>query len=233
MFISPHFTFNGKYSRDIGVAIITFGTDMFNSIGVEYSSEDVQNIELNLALYNPLTNEPLSIDEINIEEMMDWLITEDYAPFISDDDLEIIYYFKVVNLKKMLTFEKQGYLKVVFEPFTKYVYKREENEQIINGNKTIKIYNESKEDYYPIIEITNKGDETTINKINDMEIVGLKKNEKIIIDNLTKMVQSNMKENKFSCCNRKWIKLNKRNETSITLDGNMVVKIICEFPLIR
>jgi phage-related protein len=206
---------------------------MFNSIGVEYSSEDVQDIELNLALYNPLTNEPLSIDEINMDEIMDWLITEDYVPFISDDDLEIIYYFKVVNLKKMLTFEKQGYLNVVFEPFTKYVYKREENEQIINGNKTIKIYNESKEDYYPIIEITNKGDETTINKVNDMEIVNLKKNEKIIIDNLTKMVQSDTKENKFSCCNRKWIKLNKRNETSITFNGNMVVRIICEFPLIR
>ena len=72
-----------------------------------------------------------------------------------------------------------------------------------------------------------------INKINEMRILGLDTNEKVIIDYLTKIVQTDSGINKFNCCNRKWISLKPRVKNTITLGGNCKVKIICEFPLIK
>ena len=94
--------------------------DILNNIGIEYSSEievetnlveynpyftekpsSVEEIELNLLLYNPYTFETLSIDNYNINEIYEWLVTDDFAPFISDDDNEITYYFKVTKLSML------------------------------------------------------------------------------------------------------------------------------------
>ena len=51
MFVNPNFTFNGIYSQDMNVSIATFDTNMFNDIGVEYTSDI--SIENDLVEYNP------------------------------------------------------------------------------------------------------------------------------------------------------------------------------------
>lgn len=252
MFISEHFTFNGVYSKDMNVAIVTTDKNMFHDIGVEYvSNVEVEtdsidynpyftektsqpsDIELLLAFYDNGTMTPLNVDVIDMEKVYNWLLTDDFAPFISDDDEELIYYFKVVNIKKVLTFNKEGYLSVTFKPYSKYVYKRETYEIDVTDSTTLEIENPSRVDFYPIIKVTNNGNKTTINKINDMEIVGLANGETIIIDNLMKLVQSEEGLNKFNCCNRCWIKLNKREANTLTLSGNCKIEIIAEFPLLR
>lgn len=234
----------------MNMCIFTMDNDILNNIGIEYSSEievetnlveynpyftekpsSVEEIELNLLLYNPYTFETLSIDNYNINEIYEWLVTDDFAPFISDDDREITYYFKVTKLSKVLTFDKKGYLKVVFQPYSKYCYKRKEYILNVRNEETLEIYNESKLIYKPIIKVTNLGDETTVNKINDMEITNLQNGEVIIIDNLTKLVQTEDNINKFSCCNGKWIQLTPRECNIITLSGNFKVEFICEFPV--
>lgn len=252
MFIEHNFTFNGMYSRDLGVSIATFNdNDMFHDMGMEYSSDmEVENnlieyspyykenpsepsdIELDLVLYNPLTMEAIPIND-NIDELMDWLITDDFVPFITDDNPDIIYYFKVIKLQKILTFNGTGYLHVTFKPYSKYVYKREEYKITVTNSSTLTIYNPSRQIYKPIIEITNLGNTSTINKINNMEIIGLNTNETVKIDNLTKLVMDENNINKFNSCNRKWIELNPREENVLTLSGNMNIKIICEFPIIQ
>ena len=59
----------------------------------------------------------------------------------------------------------------------------------------------------------------------------MKKNETLIIDNLLCTVECNG-ENAFNkVTNRKWISLEKGKNT-ISLDGNMTVEIICNFPII-
>ena len=234
----------------MNMCIFTMDNDILNNIGIEYSSEievetnlveynpyftekpsSVEEIELNLLLYNPYTFETLSIDSYNINEIYEWLVTDDFAPFVSDDDREITYYFKVTKLSKVLTFDKKGYLKVVFQPYSKYCYKRKEYTLSTASETTLEIYNESKLIYKPIIKITNLGDETTVNKINGMEITNLQNNEVIIIDNLTKLVQTEDNVNKFSCCKGKWIQLTPREYNTITLSGNFKVEFICEFPV--
>lgn len=250
MFIQPNFTFNGIYSRDLGVSIVTFDSGILNNMGIEYISDismeqglneynpyytenisDVSEIELNLGIYNPFTMKPMNISEIDMEVLYDWLITDNFAPFISDDDIDLIYYFKVVRLQKVLSFNGEGYLKASLKPFSKFAYRRREYEFNITNKETIDIFNLSNKLYYPMIEITNKGSKSTVNKINDMEISNVNTNETLVIDNLSKLVQNTNGENKFGCCNRKWIKLEPKKENQIVLSGNMNVKIICEFPV--
>ena len=250
IFIQPHFIFNGKYSKDMNMCITTMDNDMLNNIGVEYSSDieietnlveynpyfkenpsDTNEIELNLLLYNPYTFEALSIDKYNMDEIYEWLITDNFAPFISDDDWEITYYFKVVKLSKVLTFDGKGYLRVTFKPYSKYCYRRKEYTLKVEGSNELVVYNDSRLVYKPIIKVTNLGDTPTVNKINNMEITGLQNGEVIIIDNLTKLIQTKEGVNKFSCCNAKWIHLLPRENNTLTLEGNFELNLICEFPI--
>lgn len=252
MFVQPNFTFNGIYSQDMNMSIATFDTNMFNDIGVEYKSDvtiennlveynpyyvetfsESSDIELNLVIYDSTTMEAIDIDLVDMEQIADWLCTDYFAPFISDDDMDLIYYFKTVSLQKVLTFNNKGYLRVVFKPYSKYAYRRRVKEIDVDGNTSIEIFNHSRGLYHPIIEVTNLGDTNTINKINDMRIIELNTNEKVIIDNLTKLVQTENGINKFNCCNRKWISLKPRTKNIITLGGKCKVKIICEYPVIK
>ncbi len=233
----------------MGVAIVTFDDEIFNEIGTEYkedisvehnlveynpyyiqNSTEIKEVEMNLLLYNPKTMTPLKINET--EDIYNWLITDDFASFISDDDPEIIYYFKVVSITKNFTFNGEGYLTVTFKPYSKYCYRRNHYTKVVNGSTFLEIPNPSRLDYSPIIEITNRGDENTINCINDMEIKGLRSGEKVIIDNLSKIVQGDDGKNKFNTCNRKWIELKANSSNTIILNGNMDIKIICEFPIL-
>ena len=233
----------------MGVAIVTFDDEIFNEIGMEYkedisvehnlvdynpyyiqSSVEIKEIEMNLLLYDPRTMTPLKINET--EDIYNWLITDDFASFISDDDPETIYYFKVISITKNFTFNGEGYLTVVFKPYSKYCYRRKRYIKTVNGSTFLEIPNPSRLNYSPIIEITNRGDENTINHIGDMQIKGLSNGEKIIIDNLSKIVQDSNGNNRFSTCNRKWIELKANSFDRIILEGNMSVEFICEFPIL-
>lgn len=253
MFVQPNFSFNGIYSLDMNVSICTIdNNNMLNNIAVDYvtdvtiennlidyhpyfteSSTEPNDIELNLLIYDYVTMTALDFDDIDIEAIYDWLITDSFAPFISDDDKDIIYYFKVTKISKVLSYDNKGYLNVVFKPFSKYSYIRREYEINVNGTETVEIFNYSRQTYKPIIEITNLGNTSTINMVNDMTIVESSTNEKIIIDNLAKIVQTERGINRFNCCNRKWIELKPREYTILTLEGNGIFKIICEFPVLR
>ena len=256
MFVQPNFTYNGIYSLDMNVSICSVqggvSSDMLNNIGVEYSEDysvvnslvdylpyysetfvDATNVELSLLIYDNATMEAIDITTIDLEEIYDWLITDDFVPFISDDNTEIIYYFKVIKIVKVLDYKNKGYLQVTFKPFSKYQYRRKEYETLVTSTTLMEVVNYSRKKYMPIIELINYGDEETINIIGDMEIKGLKQGEKIIIDNLSKIVQDKNGVNKFSCCNRKWIELEPRISNQITIKGNCGVKFICEFPIVK
>lgn len=256
MFVQPNFTFNGIYSLDMNVSICSIdgsvGSNLLNDIGTIYSEDcstlnslidympyygenfvEPTDIDLNLLVYNSETMESLDMSEIDTEAIYDWLITDYFAPFISDDDTEIIYYFKVVKIIKTLTYDNKGYLQVTFKPFSNYQYRRKEFEKKVETSALFEIYNDSRKTYMPIIELINYGDEETVNKIGEMEIKGLKNGETIIIDNLSKIVQDKNGLNKFSCCNRKWIELKPRTTNQFTASGNCGIKIICEFPIVK
>jgi hypothetical protein len=182
VFVEKHFTYNGVYTKDINLMICHFDDDKFHKMRVDYVSDvNIENnvndytpfysekfstpddITLNLIMYNPDTMKALKPYEYDMEELHDFLIGDGgFNEFISDDDKEVIYYFKPIKISKMLTFDGTGYLEVVFKPYSKYCYRRKE---YTVGKGNITISNPSRKVYKPIIELTNNGHTSTVNKI--------------------------------------------------------------------
>lgn len=235
----------------MGVYITTFDNNLMNDIGISYTSNiEIENetsynpsfneslaeseeITLQLLLYNKFKNEAIEWSKDEVQKIYDWLITDDFVEFISDDNSELKYYFKTVKISKYLSYGNKGIINVTFKPYSQYCYKELIIDKTVTTPIEISIYNPSSVKYRPIIEITNLGDTSTVNKINNMNITNLETNQKIIIDNLMLLVQDESGNNSISKCNRKWITLNEKTNNTIFLDGNMSLKIICEFPLIR
>lgn len=250
MFINPYFKFDNIYSKDINIGIATFDNSLFSEIGMNYKNsiskenntttpiwtegdDSPDTISLNLVLYDKESMRPIKWTNELISYVYNWLITDDFKQFISDDNIDLVYYMKAVAIKKQISIGSlEGYLEVEFQPFSKYVYMRIEEVIITNTSSAITLNNPSKYSYRPVLEITNLGDITTINKINNLELSNLNTNEKVIVDNLMLTVLDTNGNNKMSNCNRKWFELIS-GDNEITVEGNCEVKILCEIPLYR
>lgn len=248
MFLSEKFNFNNTNFADINIYLCDRDSDVIREIGFGYDvgldkQEGFKNnpmyleddngsyeIELNLLLYDMKNRVKLTWTNEIIKQVYDLLITDSFKEFYTEDNNDVVYFLKVTNIQKFFTQDRKGYLKVTFKSLDKYCYVKQEFTKTINGTGSLEINNISNNIYKPIIEIINQGDSTTINKINNLEITGIANGRKVTIDNLIYTVLSD-NENIFSCCNRKWVTLNKGNNTLI-LKGNMSVKISCLFPII-
>lgn len=247
MFIEPYFKWKGKSCKDYFLSIVSTGSlNILNEIGVPYSSElsieenygypqftetagDTEDIVLELCLEKD--NVALVWTNEIFNEISKWLLSDNFERFVSYDNLDYHYYFKCVKIVKKFNFERKGVIEVTFKPLNHYAYKNIEFEKIVKGKDFINIYNESDDKYEPIIIIENHGIEKTINKINNFEITGLKKNEIATIDNYMLTVQNNDEENILYKCNRDWIILDK-GENQLLVEGNCKITILCEFPKI-
>lgn len=246
MFISKDFIFDGRDNSEYNVILVEFNSDILNEVGVVYKRDisredgssynptfniensDTDDIVLNLMLVDDNMT-PAVWSEEEIIHVKKWIIKDEFKPFISLDNPDYIYYFQCSNIRKKFTLKGEGVLEVTFKPMDCFVYKKYSNTITVDTTASLSIFNPTNEDYFPIIEIMNKGDNSTINKINELEIAGLNKDEYVTIDNLMLTVL-NGEVNKFKCCNRKWIKLNPGINT-LNLSGNCEVKILAEFPI--
>lgn len=249
-FISENFSFDDIDSKSMGVELVTFGDSFFNQMGTTYSeSVDLEGTFLKLPLYTKsqeINTEDITLnlllvnkdgtqatwDDMKTTEIMDWLITDGFKPFVSEDDLDVTYYFKVVKIVKKFTVDRTGYLEVTFKPYSNYTYHRVRQ----SGNNKIVVNNTSNVDshYKPILEIESNSSKVTITNESisnspTLEIVGV--TGKILVDNLFRTVQSEDGKNLLSKCNRKWMEL-KKGVNTISVSGGDVT-VVCEFPMIR
>lgn len=249
MFLTENFVFNGISNSSMNIYLCDFDSTILNEIGFEfkrslnrydsfknnpmYEEENESNyeIELNLLLYDMTNKVKLTWTNEIIKEIYDWLITDNFCEFYSEDNPDVVYYFKVTSIQKVFTPDRKGYLKVIFQNIDEYCYIKKNFTATINGNAILSVPNPSNKQYKPIIRITNRGTTTTINKVNDLEIKQINTNKTVTIDNLICTVESDTKENLFSCCNRKWVCL-ESGENELKLSGNMMIEIICLFPII-
>ena len=248
-FISENFSFNNISNKDIGVDLVTFDDEFFKEVGLTYSEEisldgsfssnpyyskneeDTEDIVLNLLRVDEYGNKK-QWDRESIIEVMDWIITDTFKPFVSEDDLDVFYYFKAKRVIKKFTPDMYGYLEVTFKPYTNYAY----YSVVANGNSTIYINNVSNVDkpYKPIIRVSNITQDITIKNesIGDSEAFKLTEaTNDIIIDCALCTVKDINGNNLFSKCNRKWISLIKGENRISVIGGNAT--IFCEFPIIR
>ena len=204
MFNSKDFTFNGVSNDsfvDYDLWLVDLNSDILNSRGSIYSRTLTRETE---SVYNPVYTESIDDteevilnftvvdkhgqlipwDNAKIKEFTDLFITEDFVPFISQDNPDYIYYFMTTKINRKFTSDNKGVMEVTFKPFSNFAYKKEIYSYNISSSKTIIINNPSKYKYKPVIKIENLGDESTINKVNELEVTGLNNRDIVHIDNL-------------------------------------------------
>ena len=257
MFISDKFYLDGVHSDEIGVSLITLDTDVINDYGISFSKnvevdalssnahvfyeggDDLEDIVLYMC---PASEGDLTWDNELIEDVYRYLLQDKFMSFISEDDLDLIYYIKPTKITKKFSASMEGYLEVTFKLLSNCAYKRDLKKGLVQPEKRFTIKNISNtfdKFYMPIIEIENldinKGTiiiENLTLGCEPMLISGLKVGEKIIIDNAMCTVVGINNENKLKCCNRKWIKLCK-SDNLIRVSGHCNIVIKSEFPLFR
>lgn len=255
MFISDKFIFNGIHSDEMGVSLVTFDSNMFNPYGLSYSqeislskggkdmshfteeSEEIGEIELNIALIDKNDN-PVVWDDYTTMDITDWLITDSFVEFISEDNVDLVYYLKTKKIVKNFTKDRQGYLQVTLQPFSNSAYIKYSKRYTFNesGSFIIDCLSTLK-DYKPVIEIKNLDDNLNIITIENetiggepFEIRDLDSGETVVVDGLMGTVYNEYKDNLLMKCNRKWLRLT-RGENKINVSGNVEIYIRCQFPV--
>lgn len=250
-FKSENFYFDNISNKEFGVELVSVDDDsIINRFGLAYTEKldrqdspqsnplytstggkDEEEIKLCFALVDE-NGEPLVWDSTKIEDVYGWLITEDFAPFVSEDDLNRVYYFKQTAIEKQFSQDMRGYLEVTFQPYKSYGYDR----VVASGDATITVNNTSNVDkvYKPVLEVEGTGEDVSITNasISGSEPLVIRNlTGKVMVDNLYRTVQTDNGKNLLPTCNRKWLSLKKgANELKIT--GGKV-KVICEFPIAR
>ena len=255
MFISDKFIFNGIHSDEMSVALVTFDSEIFNKYGLEFNQEislskggrdmshfiegnvDIKEIELNIALIDD-EDSPLVWDDDTLIDVTNWLITDSFVEFISEDNIDLIYYFKTTKIVKNFTHDKKGYLQVTFQPFSNSAYKKFIKKYTFNnpGSFTVNNISYLREMYKPIIEIKNLGDKSNVISIENetlknepFVIQDLDNNELVKIDGLLGTVYNENNDNLLMKCNRKWLQLT-RGKNKINVSGDVEICIKCQFP---
>lgn len=257
MFISDKFTYKGIHCDEKGVILISMNSNVLNKYGLDYTSnisvtkqtkdgsfniqdneEEIEDIVLQFALVDEKCN-PVMWDRENTSDIYEWLTSDNFAPFVSEDDEEVAYFFRTKKITRNFTPNKYGYLEVVFQPYSNYVYKMFTKKVACENEIEVTVMNESDTNdfYHPIIEIENLEDNLNIISIENKTleddafvISDLEPSEKVVIDSLIGTVINDYDENRLSKCNRRWVKLKKgRNILKICGKSNVIIK--CQFPL--
>ena len=245
MFSSENFYINGIPNTQLNLYLVSFDSQVLNETGSVYSksvdvdttnvfnpiistsSDDTNEVTLNFALADSNKKAMVWTDNL-INEIIELITQEPVIEFISEDFPTNIFYFICTKIIKKFNYLKQGVLEITFKLASMYSYVRQTFSTTCTETAKLSINNIGVGKYKPIIKLTNNGDATTINVIDNIEITGLENNESIIIDNMMLLVYHNG-VNKYDKTNGAWLSLEKGNNT-INISGNCTVEIQCEFP---
>lgn len=251
-FLSENFSLNGVNSYDMNIVLVTFEEDIFRNLGNSYKQDlsidstlnnttfysntltEGDDLVLNFMLTTDDRVTPDVWDKVKLNHILTWIISDDFQPFISEDNEDVIYYIKCVDIKKMFTNEMTGYLECTFKVFNNSPYYMDKVELAVSGSGVININNVSNlsSNYKPIIKVTSTGSSNISLNMNSVKftISGLSVGETVTIDNKMKTVYNSQNINKISSCNRKWLHL-KRGVNLLEVVGNCVVEVISAFPI--
>lgn len=241
-FNSDKFSLNGVHCSEKQVSLL-WGDDQFIEYGLTFdkpvefdgltwkdkNNEQPDPIKLNI-IYD-VDNLAKKWTKEKLEDIESWLITDDFVPFVSDDDLDVTYYLKTVNILRRLDANMKGWLEVEFQPISNFGYI---NQNIIVRNTarflnmksipSLSIINKSNlnKPYYPIIKISNlNGEISIVNQTTDTTFT-LEGEGNITIDNKMRTIFDDKGNNLLMSSNRKWIFLEKGvNKIQVMGDCNI------------
>lgn len=233
IFYSDKFYYDGTYSEDCGIYLVSEKSEILSEYGVSYNQEENNEIVLTFCYANSL-NQPLPWDVEVLESFLEWVITDEYKEFISEDNEEIAYFFKGISYKKRFTFDMKGLVDVTFKVMSPCGYRKsvltasngETGFSIVNPSNISKPYKpiiELKNIMTPSITITN----TTSNK-NSFTIENLSDKD-VYIDNMMGTVTDSDGKNLIMNTNRSWIELEK-GKNIINVEGDCTITFISYYP---
>ena len=232
IFYSDKFYYDGLYSQDLEVLLVSESSEVLNEYGISYMNGEEKEITLSFC-YVDSTEQPLPWNSEKLESVLGWLITDEYKEFISEDNDEVTYFLKGVGYTKRFTADMRGLIDVTFKALSCYGY-RNYIKEIKNPTGEFVLTNSSNinKTCKPVIELNNISSETI--QITNLTtnrtpfIVNTNSSKSIIIDNETGVVINDNNENLIMDCNRKWIELGKGDNT-ISVEGNcdIVFKVHC------
>ena len=234
IFYSDKVYFNDVYFPDFNIFLVYESNNLLNEYGISYNQEDENEITLSFC-YSTYDGVPLEWNEEVLEEVLGWLITDNYKEFISEDNEEIVYFLKGESYVKRFTPDKKGLIDVTFKILNPCGYKKQVSKIQSNGNP-VNIYNPSniREHYKPVIELNNVSSSTVIISNTSLskepfEISNLSGKD-IFIDNMIGTIVDVDGQNLIMNSNRKWIEL-KRGDNYIVVEGNCNITIKSYYPV--
>lgn len=235
VFYSNNFTFNKVYSGNKNIHLVSEDTDILNEYGIPFNlNEDTNEITLSFCCANEDT--PLEWTFDTIVDFLEWIITDDYCEFISEDNEDMIYFLKGTSYKKRFTNNMTGIIDVTFQVLSPYGYKYY-SKKVAKGETKFEIYNYSNVDnnYKPIITLSNiSGNSISLNNTNTNKgsfyIENLTGSDVIYIDNLMGTITDANGNSKLINSNRNWIELCKGYNVFL-LSGSCDIEIEAYFPM--
>lgn len=246
-FNSDKFSFNNIHCKTKKVSLlwgddtfIEYGLSINNPInydGLNWKKEDNQPDTIMLHIVFEENDIAQVWTKEKIKDIESWLVTDDFAPFVSDDNTNVTYYLKAANVIRRFEANMKGWLEVEFQPISNYGY--------INQNITLKntarfmnmknipamtIVNQSdlNTPNYPVIEITNLSGEVSINNLTTNTNLTVTGSGNITVDNKMKTVLDSGGNNLLKDCNRQWIYLNP-GENRIQVVGNCSISFKAQY----
>ena len=185
MFLSENFYINGIRNNQLNLYLVKFDKEVLSEVGSVYSkgvnvdttneynplvslnSDDTNEITLNLALLDDSFT-PMPWTETMVNEIINIFTENPINEFISDDFPDNIFYMTTTKIVKKFTYAKLGVLEITFKLASMYSYVRKTYDCTCVNTSNLKIENIGVNRYKPTIQVTNNGDESTVNKIGDI-----------------------------------------------------------------
>lgn len=255
IFNSTDFIFDNKQSKDFNIMLVSMESTRTGIFGIQQSVEEEQIGSRDIPYFygtklsTPTFNltfaiadkyyRPLPFTEQEREKVVRWLCKREYKPFISYDNLGIVYYMIFTQIDRSSFVNDTGYLTLQCKLNAPYGFTNLMNNPITNYNNTKQFTIENKsnvvDEIRPIIEIELL--ETTQNiKIRnltlgqEMSFTNLDTREKLIIYNDLCSIKSSTGKYRFNNFNRKWITLG-YGVNYIEIEGKCKVNFVYSCPI--
>ena len=261
MFINTSFTFNNISSDEMGVMIINNpSSNGIREIQHGVVRTIIESKNRDKSYYTRVEAQPLTISGMAIglidgqyfsedkrRELAEWLFQEDYYPFVSDDNPDLVYNVIFLDSKRNDTSNLQGWLIVDMRcdaptPYTNPIdntYTYDLSNNTLTGT-TINMMNlcNCYKYYYPKLDFILQGTDTGVsfqnitNNNQTLIFSGLNQGEEIIIDNDSKLITSSLGNSvsRLYNCNRNWMKL-VQGLNAIKVIGKCKLIVTCSFPM--
>ena len=234
-FYSDNFIFKNIYSKDVNIHLVSEDTNVLSKCGIPFNiNEESNEITLSFCYSNETT--PLEWTPDVISDFLEWMITDDYEEFVSEDNADVIYFLRGIGYQKRFTSSMTGIIDITFKALSPYAYKYYEK-VIPQKEKIFEIYNHSNTDnnYKPVIILTNIDSDyitltnNTTNKT-PFYVENSTNSNSIYIDNLMGTITDDNSNNKLMDSNRSWIELSKGTNI-ISVDGICDITVRAYYPI--